>query len=58
MPPAEALPLMEQMAAGLNFAHQAGVVQRDFKSANLMLLGERMKRRSHTGGGPGKALSD
>jgi TolB-like protein/Tfp pilus assembly protein PilF len=36
---AEALPLIEQMAAGLNAAHQAGVVHRDFKSANVMLVG-------------------
>lgn len=34
---AEALPLIEQMAAGLNSAHEAGVVHRDFKSANVML---------------------
>src|SRR5579871_101189 len=33
----EALPLIEQMAAGLQAAHQAGVVHRDFKSNNVIL---------------------
>ena len=36
--PSEALPLLEQMAAALTAAHQAGVVHRDFKSSNIMLL--------------------
>ena len=35
--PEEALPLIEQMAAALTAAHEAGVVHRDFKSANVML---------------------
>jgi serine/threonine protein kinase/tetratricopeptide (TPR) repeat protein len=34
----EALPLIEQMAAGLQAAHQAGVVHRDFKSNNVILM--------------------
>lgn len=36
--PAEALPLVRQMAAGLEAAHRAGVIHRDFKSGNVMLV--------------------
>jgi eukaryotic-like serine/threonine-protein kinase len=35
---AEALPIARQMAAGLAAAHQAGVIHRDFKSANVVLV--------------------
>ncbi len=35
--PAAALPLVQQMAAGLEAAHQAGVIHRDFKSDNVMV---------------------
>ena len=37
MSPEEALPLVEQMAAGLDSAHRVGVVHRDFKSSNVIL---------------------
>jgi tetratricopeptide (TPR) repeat protein len=35
---AEALPLVRQMTAGLLAAHRVGVVHRDFKSQNVMLV--------------------
>ena len=38
LPPDEAWPLVAQMAAGLDAAHQSGVVHLDFKSSNVMLV--------------------
>ncbi|MDQ6708008.1 MAG: serine/threonine protein kinase, partial [Acidobacteriota bacterium] len=40
-PRSEALPLIRQMAEALNAAHRAGVIHRDFKSGNVMLVPEK-----------------
>jgi eukaryotic-like serine/threonine-protein kinase len=36
--PAAALPIVTQMASGLSAAHQVGVIHRDFKSSNVILV--------------------
>jgi tetratricopeptide (TPR) repeat protein len=38
IPQPEALPMVEQMAGALEAAHRAGVIHRDFKSANVILV--------------------
>src|SRR5262245_13334157 len=38
MQPEDALPIIAQMAAGLQAAHQAGIVHGDFKSGNVILI--------------------
>lgn len=66
MKPEEAMPLVEQMAAALSAAHEAGIIHRDFKSANVMLVPDERRgggvrvvvtdfglaRRNRTGRGP------
>ncbi|MFL5347080.1 MAG: protein kinase domain-containing protein [Hyalangium sp.] len=41
IPPAQLLPLAEQMASALDAAHEAQIVHRDFKSSNVVLLQSR-----------------
>jgi tRNA A-37 threonylcarbamoyl transferase component Bud32 len=47
--PDEALTLARQMAAGLEAAHQCGIIHRDFKSGNVMLVPGRDGHRKAAG---------
>jgi outer membrane protein assembly factor BamB len=44
MAPSEAMPIVEQLVAGLTAAHAAGVIHRDLKPHNVMLLGGESRR--------------
>jgi TolB-like protein len=50
----EALPLIRQMIAALDAAHQEGIIHRDFKSGNVMLVGSDTSgaRRASSGSQP------
>lgn len=58
--PAEALALLDQMAAGLDSAHRQGVIHRDFKPSNVMLTRNREGgwRAAVTDFGLARLLSD
>ena len=48
--PEQALPIVRQLAAALEAAHDAGVVHRDFKSGNVMLVPDSSRTRPSAGG--------
>jgi len=46
LPPKQAIPLLEQMAEGLAAIHAKGLVHRDFKPGNVMLVSDEGKLRA------------
>ncbi len=46
MSPDEALPLLSQVAAALDAAHQVGIIHRDLKPSNIMLLAGAERRQA------------
>ncbi len=46
MSPEDALPLLVQVAAALDAAHQAGIIHRDLKPSNIMLLAGSQQRQA------------
>jgi eukaryotic-like serine/threonine-protein kinase len=54
----EALPLAQQMCAGLAAAHAEGVIHRDFKSSNVMLVPKGTPSAQSSGEGLRVAITD
>jgi len=52
LPVAQAISIGAQVAEGLGYAHQHGVVHRDIKPANIMVVAKRSGERSPTSGSP------